>query len=158
MPSGVAYVAAWGGVWRLVALLSAGTCAWAGVVAGCCWRLHPPSGDKCFSPSMDCSCSSPAPVVATMVWLPLPPPFPDLGWVCGWPSGWLRFIFPVCLVLGWDGLDGVVCSGTFGDWGGPLCGPGFVLVAPLATRCLGLGPWCGCLDNECPPWFGIGLP
>src|SRR5205807_7113762 len=61
---------------------------------------------------------------------PFAPPFPDLGWVCGWPSGWLRFISPACLVLGSDGPDGVVCSGTFGDWGGPLCAPGFVLVAP----------------------------
>ena len=100
MPSGVAYVAAWGGVWRLVALLSAETCAWAGAVPGCCWRLHPPSGDKCFSPLMDCFYSSPAPVVATMVWLPSPPQFPGLGWVCGWPSGWLRYIFLVCLGLG----------------------------------------------------------
>ena len=25
---------------------------------------------------------------------PFAPPFPDLGWVCGWPSGWLRYIFP----------------------------------------------------------------
>ena len=31
---------------------------------------------------------------------PFAPPFPDLSWVCGWPSGWLRFISPVCLVLG----------------------------------------------------------
>ena len=27
-------------------------------------------------------------------------PFPSLGWVCSWPSGWLRYIFLVCLGLG----------------------------------------------------------
>src|SRR5205807_8544579 len=59
---------------------------------------------------------------------PFAPPFPDLGWVCGWPSGWLCYHFPVCPDLSSDGLDGVAFSGTCGDWGGPLCGPGFVLV------------------------------
>src|SRR5437879_10961210 len=88
MPPGVVYVAAWGGVWRLVALLSAETCAWAGVVMGCCRRLHPPSGDKCFSPLIDCFYSSPAPVVATMVWLPLPPHFlTSVGCVAGPRAG-----------------------------------------------------------------------
>src|SRR5207302_1707732 len=107
MPSGVAYVAAWGGVWRLVALLSAETCAWAGAVTGCCWRLHPPSGDKCFSPSMDHLCS-PAPVVVTMVWLPSPPHFPaSVGCVAGPRAG--------CVISSWSvlisvrmGLDGVI--------------------------------------------------
>src|SRR5437588_1076947 len=154
MPSGVAYMAAWGGVWRLVALLSAETCAWAGVVMGCCRRLHPPSGDKCFSPSMDRFCSSPAPMVVTLVWHLLPPPFPDLGWVCGWPLGWLRYIFPVCLDLGWDGLDGVARSGTFRDWGGPLCALGSSWWPPLLHGAWGWG--CGVvrLDNGRPPWSG----
>src|SRR5437868_15471779 len=70
---------------------------------------------------------------------PFAPPFSDLGWVCGWPSGWLRYIFLVRLGLGWDGLDGVARSGTFGDSGGPLCGPGFVLVAPPRYTVLGDG-------------------
>src|SRR5205807_10415185 len=88
MPPGVVYVAAWGGVWRLVALLSAETCARAGVVVGCCRRLHPPFGDKCFSPSMDCFYSSPAPVVAIVVWLPSPPRFPtSVGRVAGPRAG-----------------------------------------------------------------------
>src|SRR5437868_6349456 len=131
MPSGVAYVAAWGGVWRLVALLSAETCAWAGVVTGCCRRLHPPSGDKCFSPSMDCSCSSPAPVVATMVWLPSPPRFPtSVGCVAGPWAGCVispRSVL-VSVRMGWTVWLALVPSGIgaalFVPWvrpGGPPC-------------------------------------
>src|SRR5207302_11257487 len=30
--------------------------------------------------------------------------------------------------------------------------------SPLATRCLGMRLWCGRLDNECSPWYGISLP
>ena len=142
----------------MVALLSAETCAWAGVVTGCCWRLHPPSGDKCFSPSMDCFCSSPAPVVATMVWHLLPPRFPtSVGCVAGPRAGCVIFSWSVLasVRMGWMVWLALVPSGT----GVAL----FVALGsswwpPLATRCLGLGLWCGRLDNECPPWFGIGLP
>src|SRR5437879_8026430 len=67
---------------------------------------------------------------------PFAPPFPDLGWVGGWPSGWLRYLFLVCPALGSGGLDGVACSGTFGDWGGPVCSPGFVLVVPPCYKVL----------------------
>ena len=69
--------------------------------------------------------------------VPSSPSSPDLGWVV-WPA--LRLAasyFPVCLGFGLGGLDGVACFGTFGDWGGPLCGPGLVLVAPPCFMVLG---------------------
>src|SRR5437879_4615712 len=84
MPPGVAYVAAGGGVRRLVALLSAETCAWTGLFTGWCRGLIPHFRDKCFSSLMGCFYSSPAPVVATMVWLPSSPHFPaSVGCVAG---------------------------------------------------------------------------
>src|SRR5205807_4625833 len=127
----------------MAALLSAETCAWAGVVTGYCRRLHPPFGDKCFSPLMDCFYSSPAPVVATMVWLPSPPSFPtSVGCVAGPWAGCVissRSVL-ISVRMGWMVWLALVPSGT----GAAL----FVTLgsswwSPLATRCLGLGLWCG---------------
>src|SRR5437588_2990722 len=124
---------------------------------GCCRRLHPPSGDKCFSPSMDCFCSSPAPVVASMVWYLLPPRFPaSVGRVAGPRAGCIissRSVL-ISVRMGWMVWLALVPSGT----GVAL----FVALgtswwSPLATRCLGMGLWCGRLDNGCPPWSGVSL-
>ena len=70
---------------------------------------------------------------------PFAPPFPDLGWVCGWPLCWLRYISPVCPDLGSYGLDGVARSGTFGDWGSPLCALGSSWWPPLLCGAWGWG-------------------
>jgi hypothetical protein len=54
------------------------------------------------------------------------------------PVSWLRL---GCwgLVYGLAPLIFVACAGTFGDWCGPLCGPGFVLAAPPSYSVVGDG-------------------
>jgi len=139
LPPCAIYVVALGGVWRLVALLSAETCAWAGVVMGNCWRSHTPFGDKCGIPSVYCFCSSSALMIATVCGTFCPPYLLTSVGLGDWPSGRLHYLsWPVWTSVraGWMVWLVLVPSGVGTALFVTL---GFVLVAPPCYMVLGAG-------------------